>query len=681
MINFKSIPFIKILLPYLLGVFFVLQFGLFQNCHLFFLMVLVFWLIAFFIQRYHKQSNAFKKWAYILLTNLLLFSLAFQAAYVYNAKNSANHYSHYISSDSQPFIARVVDIPVITPNHIKLSLQIDRIKNQNNWHYATGNTIMYLKNDSSLNFKLGNQLLVNSKFSFVNEPKNPFEFNYKAFLQNKNIFHTVYATPKQTYVIDFPSTHFSILEIGTKLKSYLVNVLRSASLSHEAFAISTALLVGYDDEIGSDIMQSFSHSGTLHILSVSGMHTGVLYAMLLFLFSLIDKQNQFKKTKFVVVVTSLWLFVFVTGLSPSVLRAALMLSVVLFGNTFYKQGNSYNTLLVSAFILLLCNPFLITDIGFLLSYFAVFGIMYFYPILAKLYVFENKILHWLWSSVLISVSATVFTLPISLYYFHQFPIWFALSNLLIIPISMAVMLGAALLMAFYKVALINQGLIYLINKSVVLMLWFAKLTDDKTYGFIDFISFTLIDVVFLTLVISFGLIIISTKRYQYVLNLGFIIIAWLALSIFTNYHHGLKNELLVFHVKQKSVYALRVGQSVYINLQSIDDKDFQRHVKPYLLTVSNLHIVSTKASVLKSANTSIVIANKISLANAPLNPNYIIVSHNTPVNLTTNYKTPPFVIADCSNSYTFVNKLKKQCRLLEIPFYSVKEEGALQVEL
>jgi competence protein ComEC len=112
-------------------------------------------------------------------------------------------------------------------------------------------------------------------------------------------------------------------------------------------------------------MQSFSHSGTLHILSVSGMHTGVLYAILIYVFSLFDKYDRYKKTKFVFVLSFLCLFVLITGLSPSVLRAALMLGLILFGKTFYKQGNAYNTLLFSAFLLLLINPYLVKDVGFL----------------------------------------------------------------------------------------------------------------------------------------------------------------------------------------------------------------------------------------------------------------------------------------------------------------------------
>jgi competence protein ComEC len=428
-------------------------------------------------------------------------------------------------------------------------------------------------------------------------------------------------------------------------------------------------------------MQSFSHSGTLHILSVSGMHTGVLYAILIYIFSLFDKYDRYKKTKFVFVLSVLCLFVVVTGLSPSVLRAALMLGLILFGKTFYKQGNAYNTLLFSAFLLLLINPYLVKDVGFLLSYCAVGGIMYLYPILAKLYVFQNKIIQWLWTSVLISVAATIFTLPVSLYFFHQFPIWFVLSNLLIIPISMLLMLGAALFLILYKIAFLNQLLVYLINGTTSLMLWLAQLTDNPQYGFVDFIPFTKTDILFLSLVIALSLLIIASKQYKHVLILCSIIITWLSVSIFDTFQQKQEKEFVVFHVKQKTVFALRLGQTIYAHFDDISSKEFQRYVKPYLLTISNLKVVDTKSNVLQVDSTYIVNNHQNGSLSKTLTAKYILISKDTPLELTTNYKSKPMVIADCSNSYKFVKQLKKQCALLEIPFYWVKENGAIQITL
>jgi competence protein ComEC len=681
MINFKSIPFLRILLPYLVGIIAFFYFGLFQKLHVFFLSALTLWLLAFIVQKFYTPREPFKKGIYILLTNILLFLLAFEACYLYNDKNNSNHYSHHVSYQPQSFIATITDIPVTSEKFIKIPVQINCIEENKQWHYAEGNSIVYLRNDSSVKFNLGNTLLLNTTFSHVNEPKNPNEFDYKTFLENRNIFHVVYSTTSKTHVFSKSNTHFSLTGLGVQIKSHLISVLRNSNLSQDAFSICSALLVGYDDEIDSEVMQSFSHSGTLHILSVSGMHTGVLYAILIYIFSLFDKYDRYKKTKFVFVLSFLCLFVVVTGLSPSVLRAALMLALILFGKTFYKQGNAYNTLLFSAFLLLLINPYLVKDVGFLLSYCAVGGIMYLYPILAKLYVFENKIVQWLWTSVLISVAATVFTLPVSLYFFHQFPIWFVFSNLLIIPISMLLMLCAALFLILYKIVFVNQLLVFVINGITSIMLWLAQLTDNPNYGFVDFITFTKTDILFLSFVIALSLLIIFSKQHKHVLILCGIIITWLSVSIFDTFQQKQQKEFVVFHVKQKTVFALRLGQTIYAHFDDISSKEFQRYVKPYLLTISNLKVVDTKSNVLQVDSTYIVNNHQNGSLSKTLTAKYILISKDTPLELTTNYKSKPMVIADCSNSYKFVKQLKKQCALLEIPFYWVKENGAIQITL
>lgn len=682
MINFKSIPFFKIILPYILGIVCVLNFGLFKQQHHCFGIICLLLIIAFLFQKYYKPVFYFKKSLFIFCVNLFLFLAAFETSFLYNAKNDRDHYLHYLDQAEQGFIGIINDVPVITEKYTKLSICVKNIEHTDQWHFATGNAIVYLKNDSYTHFAIGNTVLIRSKFSYVNEPKNPYEFDYKTYLSNKNIFQVVYAKSDQVFLIPAISNDFSLSQLGANIKAKTISVLRESGLSQQAFAISSALLVGYDDEIDSDVMQSFSHSGTLHVLSVSGMHTGVLYGILVFLFSLFDKHDQYKKWKCFFVILCLVLFVFITGFSPSVLRAALMLILVLLGKTFYRQGNSYNTLLLSAFLLLLMNPYLLLDVGFLLSYFAVFGIMYLYPVLNNLYYFENKLIRWFWSMTLMSVAATVFTLPISLYYFHQFPIWFVFSNLIIIPLSTVLMLAAVVLICCYKILLVKQFLVWIINGVNSIMLWFAQLTDNEDYGYLDYISFSKIDLFFCSLFIFLVLIILHAKQYRHVLWLGFTCIIWVTCSIVVNYQETQQKELVVFHVKQKSVYALRIGQTLYVNFDSLNENELQRQVRPYLLSFNVAKVVKANNNLINGSFGSVLHINETNDGFDGLSPNYVIISNNASVDLPTyNDKIKPLIIADCSNSYTFVKKLKKQCALLDLDFYSVKESGALQLKL
>lgn len=681
MLNFKTIPFFKILLPYILGVVFVLKFGLYNKLHLVFISASLLVITTFLFQKYFKSNSNFKKWIYIFSVHVFLFLLAGECCFFYQAKHNTNHYTHNVTPSEHGMIGVIDDLPVVTEKFVKFSVHLQCIETNTTWHYVTGNTIVYLKNDSTSNFKIGDAVFINSKFSYVNDPKNPYEFNYKEFLENKNIYHVVYAKPEQLSLLKGMPNSFSFMQLGASIKAKVVSVLRNCHLSQQAFSICTALLVGYDDEIDKDVMQSFSHSGTLHILSVSGMHTGLLYGLIIAVFLFFDKNDRYKKTKCLVVIVSLILFVIITGFSPSVLRAALMLSLVIIGKTFYKQGNAYNTLLVTAFILLLYNPYLIIDAGFLLSYFAVFGIMYLYPIIHRQYVFTKSIIQWFWNLILMSFAATVFTLPISLYYFHQFPIWFAFSNLIIIPISICLMGATALLLCCYKITFLKIGLVYIINSFTAIMLWVAQLTDNSSYGYLDYIAFSKVDVVCCVLCLITFFLFMYTKSYKQLISLGIVIIVWLSASILINYQQLRQTELVVFSIKNKSALVLRIGKYFYIDTKSLSSNEFQRLVKPYLLNYSNPTIIPINCDALKVNETSILHTNNISALNNNYNAKYIIVSNNKEIQLNSLYKTKPIIIADCSNNNTFVKELKKRCAKEGLVFYSVKDKGAFTIKL
>ncbi len=680
MINFKSAPFLKILVPYLAGIVCVLVTGIMPRLHLTVGLSFGVLLVTFLFQKYHKPANAFKKVIYTVCVNVFLFLLAFETSYFYNAQNDINHYTHYVELKEQEFFCTVNDLPVTTEKFIKLPVTINAVKTNSTWHYTTGSSLIYLKSPVTQKIVIGNTLYINSKFGYINPPQNPDEFNYRAFLEDRNIFNTVYADASQLYKVNFPDAGFSFATLGTRIKAHVVDVLRHSGLSQEAFSICAALLVGYDDEISGDVMTSFSHSGTLHVLSVSGMHTGILYIVLLFIFELFDKHNRYKKLKCLFIIAALFLFVLITGFSPSVLRASLMLALVILGKTFYRNGNSYNTLLLSAFLLLLYDPLLIKDVGFLLSYFAVFGIMYLYPILNTIYFVKNSVLRWFWNLSLMSVAATLFTLPVSLYYFHQFPVWFIFSNMLIIPISTALMALSFLLLVFYKIIFIKHALAVCINFSTSAMLWFTQLTDDKMYGFVDYISFSKTDLVFSCFIIIVFLHIISTKSYRALLTGICGLILWAGLSCFTNYKELKEKELLVFSVKRKSAYLLRIGHTVYVHTDSLSEKEFQRNIKPYLLNYSGLTIIYDHSDLFKHANMRVLNVQKPYADLTAGKADYIIVSNNSPLVLKSGNQIKPLVIADCSNNYTFVKKLKKQCSELEIPFYSIKDKGPFKIK-
>lgn len=680
MYNFKTIPFFKIIFPFILGIVYVIQFGIIKFLPILFALSVTLLVITFIYRKSKPNKNKIQKIIFIGLVNCVLFLFAHVSFYLYNEKNYTNHFTHFIDSKSQKCILQITDIPSHTNDGLKINADVAFVESDSKWLNVKGKTIIYIKKDDSLNFEVGNFLYINTKWSYLNDPKNPYEFDYKTYLERKNIFAITYTNASAVSKLH-PLTFSSGLFIGENIKATIVNTLRNSSLTEEAFSICSALLVGYDDEIDKNILSSFSHSGTLHILSVSGMHTGVIYGIILFLFSLFDKHDKRKKLKCIVLVSILVAFTIITGFSPSVLRASLMLSLIIIGKTFQKQSNSYNTLLVSAFILLLVNPLLILDVGFLLSYFAVFGIMYLYPILSNTIYIENKLLKWFWDSTIISVSATIFTLPISLYFFHQFPTWFIFSNLIIIPISIVIMFCALLIVAFSKVVVIKSLLVKLTNTLVWLIISTSNLTDNPNYGYIDYICFNKIDFLFLTICIILLLLYIKHKRFKLVVAFMLNLLLWTSFTIYENAKQIKQSELIVFNIKQKTFYALRKGNLLYCNKTSLTTNEFERIVKPYIVNYRNLKIINTSNNYIASNSTRFLNITQSDVSSIPSTTNYILISNNSTVKMNTFEKSKPLIIADYSNNYKTLIKLKNLCKIHHLTLHNTKEEGALVLNL
>ena len=675
----KNIPFARILLPYLSGTVCLLQGVSLPHRPVFFGLTFLVLGTAFLSGRKQKQIRARRDLFFAIGFYSFLFGLPFAAARLYDARNSPDHYAHHVLRNGQLLIATISEMPVEKEKTLKLTVLMDAIAGNGEWHAVTGHVIVYVRQPVAKPLNAGEQVMLRAKLSSPAPPQNPGEADYRQVLERKNIFHTAYVPAEAIWLTGNRNSHWSLARVGLVIREYVVRALRAAGLTQEAFSICTALLVGYDDEISSGVMQSFSHSGTLHVLSVSGMHTGILYVVLTALCGLFDRHKRYPLIRAAFVLTALWLFVAVTGFSPSVLRAALMLTLVLIGTSFRRNGNAFNTLLVSAFLLLLYNPYLLADVGFLLSYLAVGGILYLYPLLNAYWQPENRLLKFFWDTSLMSVAATLFTLPVTLYYFHQFPLWFIVSNLIIIPLSTVLMGASFLLLLCAKVLFLKQALAWLINRITAVMLHTAQLTDQPAYGYIDAISFGPADVLFCSLFILLLLWFLSSKSYRALASCLLCAILWTGFSLSAIWCRSSETELVVFSVRHKAVSLLRTGGEAYLLADSLTDMEFGRCVKPYILGHPGLALHYSRPGAWHAGGKQVV-----TMADARTLPpgcDYLIVSHDALPDPQTLRQIKPLVIADCSNSYTFVKKLKKQCAGSGISFYSVKEKGALIIPL
>jgi len=326
----------------------------------------------------------------------------------------------------------------------------------------------------------GDQLILLARPQEIRNSGNPFEIDYQAMMHRNDIWFSAYLK-EGSYL----KTGKTINRLGLKAERYrdkLISMLATAITSKEERSVVSALTLGYRTEIDPETLDYFASTGAMHVLSVSGLHVALIYFILGFLLAFV-KRGRFGIVVFsIVMILFLWIYAFITGFSPAVQRATVMFTFVVIGNGLRRQVNIYNSLTASAFFLLLLNPEVIFDIGFQLSYLAVFGIVLIQPALNDILEIKNPLLKWSWSLFTVSLAAQFITFPLGLFYFNQFPNLFWLSSFVVIPVTTVIIW---LTLAFFICSPIH-GLAMIIGtiieKTTHIMLVSLKEMDALPYA-------------------------------------------------------------------------------------------------------------------------------------------------------------------------------------------------------
>ncbi|HPR59845.1 MAG TPA: ComEC/Rec2 family competence protein [Prolixibacteraceae bacterium] len=306
----------------------------------------------------------------------------------------------------------------------------------------------------------GDYIIFKSNLKPITSQGNPGEFNYQRFMLQKGIRYQAYLFKG---IEKFPNKEKSIKTTALNIRQNLLKKYKAFGINNDQFAVLSALTLGEKSYLDSHIRESFSASGAMHVLAVSGLHVGIIFVILNLLLKPIGKSQKARVSKTILCIVLLWGYAFITGLSPSVMRASTMFSFIVIGENLKRTPNIYNTLLVSAFFLMLINPLIISEVGFQLSYAAVLSIVYFQPKIVSLFEFKNRILKYLWELFAVSLAAQVGTFAISIYYFHQFPVYFWLSNFIVIPSAGIILYSAVLFFTFSWLPIVAQLFAFVLN--------------------------------------------------------------------------------------------------------------------------------------------------------------------------------------------------------------------------
>lgn len=402
--------------------------------------------------------------------------------------------------------------------------------------------VCYFQKDSLLVSSLqpGDEFIFYGKVQPFRNLGNSDDFDYVRYMYNQGFAGSSYIESqkwKKTGEVSL-SLKYQALNVRQKLLDFY----KSLGFTETEYSILSALTLGYQDTLTDDLKQSFRTTGTVHVLSVSGLHVGIIYLMIGFLLGFIRKGKKYYFLKPLLIIVLLWAYAFVTGLPVSVVRASTMLTVFCIGEIFGRKSFSMHALFIAAFFILLYNPFSLFDVGFQLSFMSVLAILYLQPKASGLLTIENKYLKTIWQMFTLSLVAQLATFPICLYYFGTFPTYFFVANLLIVPlVSLIIYAVFGIVLAklfslilpdltlyfYYLPVKILQFLVYLMTSII-------RFFESLPYALIDNVKISFVDLILIFTIIVSGLIFLIYKKTRALIVALFAVLIFLSLQIYEN---------------------------------------------------------------------------------------------------------------------------------------------------
>ena len=641
-----------------------------------------------YFKRYFSSFS--KRWIFGILINLLFVVFGVLITQQHKPVNKRFHFEKYSASAS--IVVLKEDIVAKTKSY-KCEVEVIAVKSGDNWRNTQGKAILYLAKDTLAELlTYGDKLFINGKWKIIENPSNPAQFNYKNFLLNSNITAQQYLQSINWKLISF-SENNTLRKLAFVYQKKLLTHLEF-HFQNEELSVISALLLGYKDLLDRETIMIYSSSGAMHVLAVSGLHVGIIYLLLNSLFLFFEKFKYGKYLKAVCLILSLWAYALLTGLSPSVLRAATMFSFIIIGSALKRETNIYNTLAASAFVLLLYNPYILLQVGFQLSYAAVLGIVYLQPKLYKLMYTKYWLLDKIWAITTVSIAAQLATFPLGMYYFHQFPNYFLLSNLFVIPLATFIIGGGVLLFIISAIPILSGFLAWIVNKLLLLLnfsvQWVEALPQSLSLG----ISITVLETIIIyTIIILFFSSIINWKPRLLQLSLA-LVIFFMILQLKEQYDTQQQSYFIVYDVpKERAIDFVDGNNNYFIATDDLQNNQntmrfhimhyrWEKRVKKSTL-VPNLF---QEKNYFRNGNFIQFLDQKILLwdkdfekPTTALYFDYIVVSDKVNLDFK-NIKCKQVIIDSSVPKYKW-EQIKKECLKWDIPFYNVNTQGAYLFEL
>ncbi|OKS86768.1 ComEC/Rec2 family competence protein [Mucilaginibacter polytrichastri] len=689
-----EVPLVVYTLPFLAGIFFALFFNIQGS---FIPLLISSCLCAAFILL-NLLYNRFKLYRHQWLGGLLIHCILFSAGIIATQQHDDRNYVNYFANKNAGRLLVLINTePTLKGKYWHCSANVIQANTKIKSTATRGKLLLTILADSINQFKYGDELLLPANYKPVDPPFNPGVFNYKAYLANQHIYQQCFLFPGQ-YKLVAHNAGNPVIAYAINLRQRLVQKFKTNIKDPNAAAVASTLILGYKADLSPDILQAYAKTGTIHVLSVSGAHVAIVFVFISFMLSFLNGSRYGQWIKAIVSILLIWAYALLTGFSPAVCRAAVMISMIILGKAGYRYTNMANLLALSAFALLLYDPLLIADVGFQLSYLAVLGLIMLQPVIFNWFDFEHKYVRKLWYYISASLAAQVITFPLSAFYFHQFPLYFLISNLFIVIPSEIILFSGIIGLLVPQWPIVSKVIFWVLEQTIIIMNKGLLLIEQQPYSSINKIWFTCYDCVLLFVtVMAFFYFMYSRKIWLLKFSLVCLLITTFSVSF--RQIKSLQTQSITFYSLSKHAAILfkNGDRGVMLSDLSPTDASYKYSIQPGIDSnqVDNVHIINISnnlnitylrknASLIQFLNSRLLIFDphlQITRLPKKLAVDYLYVTGNPHSKLSfinQNYSYKKLII-DGSNSPQTIKNLVNEADSLHINYTVLKRNNSLVV--
>ena len=551
------------------------------------------------------------------------------------------------------------------------------------WKKESAKAMVYFKDLTKDQLLIsGDLILTNANINELKGPQNPGAFDFRKYLFNKGVKYQLYLD--STSFVKKNNTTTNSWQLS-RLQQKIADEINQVLLKNKSGPILSAMLLGDRRALNSELKNEFIQSGVMHVLAISGLHVGILFWVLNLITSFLKRWKYGKLLQLLLIMGSLLFYCLLSGAGPSVLRATFMLSLIGVGKYLMKNTSTMNLLATTAFVMLLIDPCMLFNVGFQLSFLAVSGIVLVYPQIYNRIKIKYRVLDYFWQLIAVSLAVQLFTAPISVYYFHQFPTYFLLSNIVVIPMAFVLLLLGLILLVLMWSHELTSLVVHLIEWLSGQLVSFLAWINQLPYAKIEGISSSLLEVLVAYILIAGVVFLFPKKHVHRYLSIAILGLLLIGLRTGRFYWHSNQEILTVYKYKKETIISVIKGRSS--GLIGIENKvNTRNNMFPYEAHLVNRGCQGTPIRFIsktsKAGNLLTVVDGKVICCyqhreTLPFHIDYLIIGNNVikQVEDLQRFEVGE-VVFDGSNSWYLCENLKTKVSKLNCEVFFVPLSGA-----